>query len=81
MSSGPDWLPINTAPKDGTSLLLAYEGRLTIGRWQDRVVTVNGKEVERRAYWFSAIDFLSISSAEREAQPTHWQPLPALPNG
>lgn len=68
-----DWQPIDTAPKDGTPLLLTIVGAVLepdedthcdIGRW-DRDFT--GKEnwcMNRGDFWPGA---------------THWLPIPAAP--
>lgn len=58
------WQPIETAPKDGTRLLLHYAPRrLTkVGKWD-----------AGSCYW-SADQWL------HEKAPTHWMPLPAPPH-
>ena len=66
----PIWQDIATAPKDGTSILLAmrrihehFGARIACGGWQ----------VLAGCWWGSCGSGLIIS------QPTHWQPLPAPP--
>jgi len=66
------WQPIETAPKDGTRVLLSGEddwlSRVVIGEWQDDL-------------WV----FLGYASAHSKrrtvvlSQPKFWQPLPAAP--
>lgn len=62
------WQPIETAPKDGTSILLytAYgvvEGFWGWSEWQQTVICSN----------------YDMSSTCFECQPTHWMPLPNPP--
>jgi hypothetical protein len=73
MSAG-EWMPIETAPKDGTPLLLAVVNgdplggipMICAGRW-----TVEGPYIF--GWWGVAANSVCIS------RPTHWQPLPAPP--
>lgn len=66
-----EWQPIETAPKDGSELLLAYilmhddlPHQLVVGRWDDEFV-----------------EFREPLRYEQplETQPTHWMPLPEPP--
>jgi hypothetical protein len=69
------WQPIETAPKDAESLLLAEEDYVTTGFWHD------GSECYGHrggAGWFSEDDRCSLLTA-RNIHPTHWKPLPAAP--
>jgi len=62
------WQPIETAPHDGTRLLLYREG--CIGFWSG---AWRGKKVE---FWHSD---LSRKNEPHAWQPTHWMPLPDPP--
>jgi len=59
------WQPIETAPKDGTEVLL-------LGRWFSQARIVNGLwnsgDAMHMPHWMGGIH-----------QPTHWMPLPAPP--
>ncbi len=59
------WQPIETAPKDGTNVLLAIPGnaQAVIGKWEDRFDGVF------TWHWLSFYG----------GDPTHWKPLPHLP--
>lgn len=66
------WQPIETAPKDGSDVLLAGAFGIRIGNWgphgrhRRKPVEYNGR----------------LSNFERawsEVDPTHWMPLPAPP--
>ena len=61
------WMPIETAPKDGTAVLVA-EGRfIYCVEWND--------EFE----WWAVDDNKLGPFRLRGAAPTHWMPLPAAP--
>jgi hypothetical protein len=68
---GEGWKPIETAPKDGTYILLRFAGPL-----HDREspgISV-GKAIDREPGWWLTAIWASSTAHE---QPTHWQPLPA----
>ena len=72
------WQPIETAPKDGTEVLLAYpKGYVLIGRYVDKVQMEFGKVIREDQYWETGR--MWIPSFGPEPQPTHWMPLPAAP--
>ncbi|WP_336235708.1 hypothetical protein [Achromobacter dolens] len=62
------WLPIESAPKDGTEIW-AYNGEQARMRWV---------EGECYALWIWADDLLADADPSPE-QPTYWQPVPAAP--
>lgn len=58
------WFPIETAPKDGTAVLLAWEGGgVLAGSWNAR-----------------SQGFQAIASQQNNLSPSHWMPLPKTPN-
>jgi hypothetical protein len=62
------WQPIETAPKDGTQILLAvyFSGAgwgIAAGGWE-----------QKRSHWWSW-----MFNGGDDAQPTHWMPLPDPP--
>lgn len=60
------WLPIDTAPKDGTDILLYDGDTMVICRWN-----------ERRKEW---VDSWNQTEFETDVEPvTHWMPLPEPP--
>lgn len=77
-----DWQPMETAPKDGTRILIGwFEGK----RFR-----------QRAAWWYPSFDQLDdgswvgawvdgdivssgTTSDYRRYEPTHWMPLPAAP--
>lgn len=58
-----EWQPIETAPKDGTDILVGFAG-------QDRPPVVVG--------WFDDwLEYDSVNILK--GKPTHWMPLPEPP--
>ena len=70
------WKPIESAPKDGTGVLL-FCPRLGVcapGRWD------TDKHAKKpRPYWTHWGERIWGTLWIRDDQPTHWQPLPAPP--
>lgn len=72
-----EWQPIETAPKDGTELLL-WNGEHIIGWWE------TGREFRGSDHfndWSFGYETVSGYDAgfKRVNKPTHWQPLPEPP--
>jgi hypothetical protein len=67
------WLPIETAPKDGTEFVMvdANVNTATVGHWMADVEWRNAGRLEGEGIaepsWFPL------------SGPTHWMPLPPLP--
>jgi hypothetical protein len=64
------WQPIETAPNDGTPILVANSLSQWVARGPSEAWTVNGKPAE---FWRCDLCDKTSSAA------THWMPLPALP--
>lgn len=60
------WQPIESAPRDGTALLVFSDSRAFEAHWVDEPRNSNG------GFWFSIPAWKSVS-------PTHWTPLPQPP--
>lgn len=89
------WLPIKSAPKDGTEVLLfapatTYQGkpvleRITMGHWTtdeecQRVIGDCGGECRCLEYDYDEPFWLSWDGGFlAELPPTHWRPLPTAP--
>lgn len=68
-----EWEPIESAPRDGTKVLVSYlGGRVIVNHWEVEEISING--VKRRFDGFQG-DYLR--GVERRA--THWMPLPLPP--
>jgi hypothetical protein len=71
MQSGgwPEWQPIETAPKDGTEIIIREGGRT--------FTAVYGGGYFRAEGWFSPGD--RIANPWDAFHPTDWMPLPPAP--
>jgi hypothetical protein len=72
-----DWQPIETAPKDGTEVLLVRNGSFRqIGSWRKPCQQADGYRVnDGEPCW------VGYSAEKRVPEPTHWMPLPEPPKG
>ena len=69
-----EWQPIETAPKDGTSVL-GFDGiGIAIMEWWEPEPEEDGES--RYPSWVS----YSNTGQEFLSAPTHWMPLPAPPS-
>lgn len=77
-----EWQPIETAPKDGSAILLwdAEREVAIVGMWLSFAGT-NSPDSYEPAYsgWDSISGVPTWLDASPDAQPTHWMPLPAPP--
>jgi hypothetical protein len=71
------WQTIDTAPKDGTTIILACGNRVTVGDWISPEMVNNWDGDDFDAHWQSW-DGGFINESEHSA--THWMPLPAAPS-
>jgi hypothetical protein len=72
------WQTIETAPKDGTEVLLfvpTLKRSIVLGHYVDTQEIEFGKEVRRRQCWNVGWQVFG----DKEHVPTHWMPLPARP--
>ena len=76
-----DWQPIETAPKDGTKILVGRDGhQTTTGVWvEDKGRTLVPDLNE--PYWekFDHSWWDVVFSEDEWFSPTHWMPLPEPP--
>jgi len=74
-----EWQPIETAPKDGTRVLIADAKNVETGQWSPAYYSGTGYFVDYDEGW----DDDRYDAAQRfyrnGPQPTHWMPLPAAP--
>jgi hypothetical protein len=81
-----NWQPIETAPKDGTVIMLCRGERVTMGEWIEGTDTVemdyHGTTGEPVGYP-DEDDFAFWTSYDggfnEDAPPTHWSPIPKAP--
>lgn len=75
-----EWLPIESAPTDGTLIILHGEGNTGTGRWRviasrDTLNDIDGVAQFARQYgWHSASD-----KNLNNIKVSHWMPLPPPP--
>lgn len=72
------WQPIETAPKDGTQILVWEAGDVSVVAWE-RIKNCNGWQCfgdGRRA-----VEYMSDFGTDylEAGWPTHWMPLPPAP--
>jgi hypothetical protein len=74
-SCSASWLPIAIAPKDGTRILITDGDMLEVCSWnQTRCLDYPGDMGWR---YGTGDDYSTYQEIEN---PTHWMPLPSLPN-
>jgi len=72
------WQPIETAPKDGTVVLLLSPEGEDEGHWEEvRYCVLGSPQGAFGAGWVDSTNNLPIYA---EFEPTHWMPLPAAPD-
>ncbi len=64
------WQPIETAPRDGTRILLFQPEEISRGRVLHRAVL---------GHWVACAHSGWVSDGLQHAEPTHWMPLPEAP--
>ena len=73
-----DWQPIETAPKDGTSVLLFGPLGVVLGRWCDAQRDTEDFYKRHQLLNFFSHTGWSYDFVDQH-QPTHWMPLPEPP--
>lgn len=71
---GEGWQPIETAPKDGTLVVLGAPN----GVWLGKYLPIYQSGFRPENLW-SSMMLNHDHMAERYTRPTHWMPLPASP--
>lgn len=80
-----EWQPIDTAPKDGSQILVTDGRYCRIASWAEEIDVFDWvlDLLVRRPAWvlFECDDpFYTLALVEdEEDSPTHWMPLPSLP--
>lgn len=72
------WMPIESAPKDGSVILLLCSGKSVAGYWhipKDCEYCFD----ELDGAWYALIPYIWSTIAGRVVAPTKWQPLPPPP--
>lgn len=77
------WQPIETAPMNGTRVLLYEDGKMCVGAW--RLWYRCYKPDPDKCAWFATWGDMELHDAGEFdpgyliISPTHWMPLPAQP--
>ena len=75
MNKYGEWQPIETAPKDGTAVLMVDANEQVVAKWMEPLEGGEGGWVMFRKLDFSFGNALAILFPN----PTHWMPLPYPP--
>jgi hypothetical protein len=71
-----DWQPIETAPKDGTRILLWDTDEAVIAKWDD--ISMGGA----KGWQVAVVNMIGdVNYYDAAFNPTHWMPLPEPPRG
>jgi hypothetical protein len=69
-----EWQTIETAPKDGTRILLFDGADMYVAAWEDSSMSINETK-----NWVYAVVSTDWNYYEVVYNPTHWMPLPEFP--
>lgn len=75
--TGQEWQPIETAPRDGTVILLTYADDVLVGAWDAGESRYPWKYLD--AEWRRGKGLVPFMNGLASHAPTHWMPLPAPP--
>lgn len=75
-----EWQPIETAPKDGTNIMVWADGYswpevVRYEKYDDE----DAKEIGSEGYWTFSEELLASVANPEEDLMTHWMPLPKAP--
>lgn len=70
-----EWQPIETAPKDGTRILIFDNGCISIANWHEQIDNYNHAPFDGWLIFYPDDAFYTQVSEN----PTHWMPLPEPP--
>jgi hypothetical protein len=74
-----EWQTIETAPHDGTSVLLFFpdlKQKIRLGSYEISEHLSHGKSIYRHEWWSGGPQMFL---GENIPEPTHWMPLPPEP--
>jgi hypothetical protein len=81
------WLPIETAPKDGTDIIIGFDSAsvwiVHVAWWlelEDWMRDDPQWSEEDVGWWSYTNHSVTQEKLEDHRTPTHWMPLPSLPN-
>lgn len=62
------WKPIDTAPKDGTEILISSDDGMFVGKWSDT-----------KRLWVDSVEGTPFGVSGGWLAAVHWLPLPSPP--
>jgi hypothetical protein len=78
-----EWQPIETAPKDGTSVItgvdIATAWIVRFAWWDDGTTFYDGQGHPENQGWWSYRNSVAAEKLEGIYEPTHWIPCPPTP--
>lgn len=81
------WLPIETAPRDGTDIIVGFDSAsvwiVHVAWWRELEdwMRDDPEWSEEDVGWWSYVNHsVTQEKLEGHRTPTHWMPLPSLPN-
>jgi len=76
-----DWQPIETAPRDGTDVIVGFDRADTwivhVAWW--RTGEEYGCTANDRGWWSYTLGSVTQEQLDEDRTPTHWMPLPDPP--
>lgn len=69
-----EWRSIESAPRDGTEILLLYGGQTYVGRYILKEIYSHGELHSRHEGWSGHRSFMGS-----DIEPTHWCAIPSIP--
>jgi hypothetical protein len=81
------WQPIETAPKDGTRIMLFWpvSGWTDFGWWKDNPRLIGIEDIDgipvKAEYFSNSMEWDDYELAKVGNEPSHWMPLPEPPSG
>lgn len=80
---GEGWQPIETAPRDGTEIILGWDIAsvwiIRSGWWEDGFDPIEGGYDEEDEGWWSYRHSVTQEKLDGYDNPTHWMPMPEPP--
>lgn len=74
-----EWMPIETAPKDGSKVIVFRPSALNNKVGVAEYFFSKSNAPSRGSYWRFLSTKFFVGAEARKNQPTHWMPLPAPP--
>ncbi len=87
MTGGIGWRPIDTAPKDGSDIIVGCDVAsvwvIHVAFWREvdeNLIAIGWEAPGDTGWWSYTRNSVTQEKLEGWATPTHWMPLPTPPN-